>query len=467
MANSKIKSASKAQLALEHEDAWQRIRGLNLNGTERTEIEAIFRDVVNKYHDLIEYAPVGIFKSTPAGRYLMANGRLAEMYGYDSAQDLIEGIRDIGSQAYASKKERKKILAAAERGEVERIELQRRRKDGSIIWVSLSMRAVRDENGKVIHYEGFSRDITERKLIERAMVENEERFRLAMEASRDGLWDWNVSTGEVYYSPGYASMLGYTAQEVFPNEGFWSDHIHPDDKEMALKANMDCIENYRNDFEIEFRMLAKNGDWRWILGRGKAVARNSNKRALRMVGTHTDITERKRIEHELKMLVTTDPLTGAKNRRYFYEQFEKEFNRSKRHGDKLVFMMIDVDHFKSINDKFGHDGGDIALKKIVSCCQNTLRSYDLFCRIGGDEFGALLVSVDREDGLRIAERLRHNMKNYKIDFNDDVIEVSVSIGLVQVLENEASVDSLIKKADIALYKSKATGRDKVCIFDME
>jgi PAS domain S-box-containing protein len=133
-----------------------------------------------------------------------------------------------------------------------------------------------------------------------ALRKSEERFALAMEAARDGLWDWDVAGGGVYYSPGYARMLAYAPEEIPADRGFWMGLIHPDDRDAALKANNDCVENVRDDFSIEFRMRARNGEWRWILGRGKAVARDGNGRAVRMVGTHVDITLLKTIEMALR-----------------------------------------------------------------------------------------------------------------------------------------------------------------------
>ena len=131
---------------------------------------------------------------------------------------------------------------------------------------------------------------------------SEERFALAMDASRDGLWDWEIGTDNVYYSPGYKAILGYKVDEVPSYVDAWIDLIHPADKGAAIKANTDCIENQVESFEVEFRMQAKNGKWIWILGRGKAVERDETGKATRVVGTHTDITDRKRSEKELLRL---------------------------------------------------------------------------------------------------------------------------------------------------------------------
>ncbi|WP_432736082.1 ABC transporter substrate binding protein [Maridesulfovibrio sp. FT414] len=137
---------------------------------------------------------------------------------------------------------------------------------------------------------------------EEQLRKSEARFSLAMDANKDGIWDWDIRTDEVYYSPGYKAMLGYAVDEVPAHVDSWLDLIHEEDREGAFRANSDCIENKSANFEVEFRMQAKSGEWRWILGRGNAVERDYRGRALRMIGTHTDITERKKSEGEIRRL---------------------------------------------------------------------------------------------------------------------------------------------------------------------
>jgi len=146
----------------------------------------------------------------------------------------------------------------------------------------------------------LQREILDRKRAEQALRENEERFRLAMEATSDGLWDWDVRSNRCYRSPGYHQMFGYEPEE-FPTTGeAWLEHVHPDDREQAHRVNVDCIENRADGFEVEFRMKTRSGEWKWILARAKAVSRDAGGRALRIVGTHVDITERKRAEELLR-----------------------------------------------------------------------------------------------------------------------------------------------------------------------
>ena len=137
-----------------------------------------------------------------------------------------------------------------------------------------------------------------RRLLD-GLQRSEERFRLAMEATDDGLWDWDTDTNSAYFSPGYYRILGYEPNEFPMTTQEWTDRIHPDDRENALRANNDCLYNRTASFEVEFRMKTKSGGWKWVLGRGKAVSRAADGKAIRLVGTHVDITERKQMEAAL------------------------------------------------------------------------------------------------------------------------------------------------------------------------
>lgn len=135
---------------------------------------------------------------------------------------------------------------------------------------------------------------------EASLRESEERFTYAMEATRDGLWDWDITSNTGYFSPGYYRMLGYEPSDFATTSHSWVDLLHPEDRDHAVSVNCACIEKEIDSFEVEFRMRAKSGNWVWILGRGKAVSRDKDGRAIRMVGTHVDITERKIAEEKVR-----------------------------------------------------------------------------------------------------------------------------------------------------------------------
>jgi len=185
----------------------------------------------------------------------------------------------------------------------------------------------------------------------------------------------------------------------------------------------------------------------------------------------TDVTELKTIQRELEsrvkeldILAATDPLTGIGNRRHFLERAEDEMARSHRYGLPLVFLMIDIDHFKDINDKHGHDTGDDVLKSMASTLQHTMRATDIVGRLGGEEFGVLLIQSGTDEALVIAERLLKALQSVCVLTKNGSICYTVSIGLSAYEGEDDSMASLMKRADLALYHAKQTGRNKVCCY---
>jgi polar amino acid transport system substrate-binding protein len=162
---------------------------------------------------------------------------------------------------------------------------------------------------------------------------------------------------------------------------------------------------------------------------------------------------------KLKLLARTDPLTGINNRGYFFNQGNKYFSIAIRNKTPLHLMMLDLDLFKDINDKYGHHIGDIVLQKFTQGINNTLRSSDLFGRIGGEEFSILLQDTSTEGAKLFAERIRENIETMQISSANKIIKVTVSIGVVS-MKNEDNLHELLNKADMALYEAKSSGRNK-------
>lgn len=185
----------------------------------------------------------------------------------------------------------------------------------------------------------------------------------------------------------------------------------------------------------------------------------------------TDITELKATQTELEsrvreldILAATDPLTGSGNRRHFLERAEEELARSRRYVLPLAFLMIDVDNFKAINDNHGHYAGDEVLRSMAATLKHALRATDIVGRLGGEEFGVLLIQTETTEALAIAERLLKSLHSVCITTQTDPICYTVSIGVAAYDGEDDSVDSLMRRADIALYQAKKTGRNRVCCF---
>ncbi len=164
----------------------------------------------------------------------------------------------------------------------------------------------------------------------------------------------------------------------------------------------------------------------------------------------------------LKWLAITDPLTGLYNRRYFMEQLEQEFKRSRRYERDLSLLMIDIDFFKRINDTFGHQTGDLVLRKISSIVESQLRDADLAFRFGGEEFMVILPETSLQDASNVAERTRTEIMHSYYHHDESEFNVTVSIGIISVKCNQVeSIDSLIKKVDDNLYMAKKSGRNQI------
>ena len=185
----------------------------------------------------------------------------------------------------------------------------------------------------------------------------------------------------------------------------------------------------------------------------------------------TDVTELKATQKELEsrvreldILAATDSLTGIGNRRHFLQRAGEELIRSRRYGMPMAFLMLDIDHFKAINDKYGHNTGDDVLRSMASTLQQAMRATDIVGRLGGEEFGVLLIQTDQDEARVIAERLLKALQSVCVLTKTGSICYTASIGLSALADGDDTIDAVMKRADIALYHAKATGRNRVCCF---
>ncbi|WP_457601190.1 GGDEF domain-containing protein [Hydrogenivirga sp.] len=175
------------------------------------------------------------------------------------------------------------------------------------------------------------------------------------------------------------------------------------------------------------------------------------------------INQLKGDKEKFEELAYTDPLTGLNNRRFFMEKAKTIIDLSKRYGEPVALLMMDIDNFKRINDNYGHDVGDLVLKKLAEVINASIRSSDIPARFGGEEFVVLLPKTDEKGALMVAERIRNGFRNSSVQVNGKEVWTSVSIGLA-MLEEDDDIDTLIKKADEALYEAKRSGKDRVVVF---
>jgi len=302
-----------------------------------------------------------------------------------------------------------------------------------------------------------------------------------MEATSDGIWEWDIASGGGYFSPAYYRMLGYEVGEFASTAESWLELIHPEDRKRALAANQECIDNKVDSFATEFRMRKKDGGWCWILGRGKAVKRDSSGKALLMIGTHADITNRKQLEDQVRELALHDELTKLANRRLLNERLSQAMAVSRHSGDHGAVMFLDLDNLKLLDDTHGHDTGDLLLIEVANRLKGCVREMDTVARFGGDEFVVMLseLGVDRAESARragiIAEKVRvalaqsYVLKTPHAGKPETAIvhHCTASIGVALFSKDDASLDNILKWADTAMYRAKETGGNLIRFHDSE
>ena len=293
------------------------------------------------------------------------------------------------------------------------------------------------------------------------LSESEERLRLALGAANQAWFDINVQTGAVSVSPEYAKILGYEPDEFTSSLQVWETSIHPENRPRVMTTYRKCLAD-GEPLAMEYRRQKKNGEWLWIRSIGKFTAWTPKHQPLRMSGIHTDITAQKAVELELVRQAHTDHLTGFNNRGHFMHQAELELRRVVRYGGTLSIFMMDVDHFKKINDTHGHKVGDLVLQKLAEICRDTLRMVDIIGRVGGEEFAILLPETTEQEAIRVAERLRQAIANAKIPLGHGLpLSITVSIGITSLMSKDDNIDVLLSFADKALYAAKNAGRNRI------
>lgn len=310
------------------------------------------------------------------------------------------------------------------------------------------------------------------------LKKNKELWKFALEGSGDGVWDWDITNDIAHFSNQYKVMFGFDDAEIKVKMSDWKRHVHPDDIKPLDRAIYNYLAGNTEKYTHEYRLICKDKSIKWVLSRGMAVKRGKNGKPLRMVGTHTDITERKLLENKLGNLAHFDSLTGLPNRILFGDRLKLALAYAKREEKLLAVMFVDLDQFKAINDLYGHKVGDKILKKTSQRLIASVRESDTIARIGGDEFIVLLPIVDTEhDALLVANKIvaalakpieivKPSEWSQPVKVIPENLQVSASVGISIYPKHGKDEKLLVINADLAMYQAKRNGKNQAQLFDI-
>ena len=328
--------------------------------------------------------------------------------------------------------------------------------DGRRIAVATTMFAFGSGIGEIV------RDISLSKGAQDALRLAHERLALALEASQLSLWDYDVAAGVVHFDAQWQVLTGDEPGAMPVAE--LAQRVHADDAGVLRTALAAALRSDTVAFHADFRWRTSHGDWRWLRSTGRVVERDAHGRALRAIGTHLDISERKADEERLRRAAFHDQLTALPNRHALSEHLPRAIARARRSGRPLALGMIDLDDFKPVNDTWGHGAGDRLLQQLAARLQANLRAADYLARIGGDEFVVVVEDLDAQQPmvqLEAALGRLHEAVELAFDLGDGVrTEIGMAAGVALYPVDAHDADALLRQADAAMYLAKQHKHDR-------
>jgi diguanylate cyclase (GGDEF)-like protein/PAS domain S-box-containing protein len=411
--------------------------------------EAMYRNLVETSNDLVWSVDTGArwtYLSPAAAR---------RIYGCAAEDMLGREVREVLAQELSERDKAvfKRVLAGES---VFDYETRHRRPDGSLVDLSFNVVPLRDAAGQVVGATGTARDISAQKASAAAQFENIEKLRLAVDAAELTYWEWERDSGQMHWGRDPSALVG----EPGARSTRWSDYlqmIHPEDRDRYLAA-VDAAWDQGSACANEYRVIRGDGRIVWLASHGKAIA-DPGGRVYRMIGVSQDITERKRQEEEARFLAYHDTLTGMPNRRLLDDRLRQAVFLALRRDARVAVMVVDLDHFKQVNDQLGHRAGDAVLREAAHRIAGCVRKADTLARQGGDEFVVVIPDLEQEaDCQVVAEKILRALEPpFRVDGREFSIGASIGISLFPADAGDG--EGLLRNADVAMYGAKQLGRN--------
>ncbi|MFX3623266.1 MAG: PAS domain S-box protein [Ectobacillus sp.] len=442
------------------------VLGMDTEYQGEAAVQFIFRDITAQraaQHELIEAKEKleAFFKNSADPMYILNMDRTVVQVNTAFEQLLhikeeeIRG-RVITDVMEISEEERHNLIERVRNGEIVKgVETSVRKSDGSTSPISLTLSPIHDADGNIVMISGVMRDITPQKQYEQMLKESELRYRMIAEHSSDYIFLLSSNMIVTYASPAIKRVMGYIPEEIIG--GHFYTGIHEEDlpkvcplvERMLLK---------RDTITLDYRVQSKTGDWIWIEARMIPVLDVEQNIDYIIVSTN-DVRERKVYEAQLKRFAYVDSLTGLANRRAFEERLQAMLEQEQ----PFALCYLDFDKFKWINDSFSHTGGDRFLTEVGQRLQNAIRGSDMAARLGGDEFVLLIPKAQEEEMKIVAKRIVGAFQEPFV-YDGQTIQSTVSIGIALYPRDGSDQETLMRRADEAMYYVKENGRNNYCFY---
>lgn len=312
------------------------------------------------------------------------------------------------------------------------------------------------------YFLSVARNISNRVAFEKDFQERDGRIRYALHEVSDGLWEWELESDYVFFSPQLKKMLGYGPDEMTPHVDTWKSKVHPDDVEKVITILSDHIKGKRPAYQAEYRLRNRNGHYIWVHDAGKVCERNDENQPTHVIGMVRNISDHKKVQTQLESLAHEDVLTGLPNRRHGERSAQKALKKACDKKVPLTLAVIDLDFFKRINDLYGHAKGDEILVFIAQLLNSARPKKSFLYRWGGEEFVLILPNYNLEAVQEVLGGLHQVIA--QADWTSLGVEpVTLSIGAVECSQANVEFNECFKLADLAVYQAKANGRNQTVL----
>jgi diguanylate cyclase (GGDEF)-like protein/PAS domain S-box-containing protein len=352
------------------------------------------------------------------------------------------------------------------------LEVQIVRTDGRKLWVRLRGEAVTDDDGKIVSMRGVMQDIDERKQQEALIRQREALLSVTLDAAALGRWDWDLLAGTITGDASWRNFNGLHSTETpaslgpAQNHWHWTELMRGQD---VARCNAELTRHIAapddGPFDMTWHLQPSSGPSRWLRSIGKVVSYSDTGKAQRMLGVCLDVTAQQEQKHNLQQLAHFDALTGLANRVELGARLQESLRLCRQSVQLMAVVYLDLDGFKPVNDKFGHQVGDQLLVMVAKRLQHAMRAHDCVARFGGDEFVLIINQLNsRAECEASLQRLMASISR-PYSLNGEFANVSASIGYTLYPEDDGDADTLIRHADQAMYQAKQAGRHRIEAFD--